>query len=106
MDVGTTAAIVGIVAAVVYVVETTCKYGYTLFKKGTLRTSSSGAAYNLKKTHKKRSRPLSTVSGTSYAVPQIVRDIAAARPEVRALLFEVLNSTLSDHQVRNLPIRL
>jgi hypothetical protein len=39
VDLGTSAAIVGIVAAVVYVTETACKYTFAFFKKSPATTT-------------------------------------------------------------------
>jgi hypothetical protein len=67
MDLGTTGIIVGIIAAVVYLLETACKYG-SLF----LKNRSERPPANSKKILTKRSRPLSP-RGTSFAAPSFIK---------------------------------
>ena len=70
MDLAKTATIIGIVAAVLYVFETLCKYGVALFKKVPRATTSA-----FKKIFIKRSRPIST-RGTSFAARFVLDSFA------------------------------
>lgn len=95
MDLGTTAAVVGIIAAVVYVAETAYKCGSAILKKSTgshvwdkvtnlFKKSDSRilTGARSKKIFTKRSRPFSDARGTSFAVPLIARRLATVLANV------------------------
>ena len=77
--VGIAAGVVGIVAGVIYIVETVCKDGPAILRKAT--TFKSFETFE-------RSSPFFDQRGTSFAIPQIARDLAVMRPELRALLLK------------------
>jgi len=77
MDLGTTGIVVGIIAAVVYVVETACKYGAALLKKYPERPPEESNTIL-----EERSRPRSQ-EGTSFAAPNFIKGSYSRATKVR-----------------------